>query len=452
MNWDPLDINLTDNVIDTTRKREIQNILKSYTGRYDLFSELIQNALDALDAKAAGDNNFTPKLWIRIDLKNNMLSVTENGIGFSEDELKLFLRPNVSFKKRENRGNKGVGASYLAYGFNFLQVGTKTPDYEFIGTLQNGRVWVEDESGTEPRPKVIQEREPLHSVFHKIDRGSTFTLKLMGASIHLGWLNANTANQWSAILRIKTPLGGIYIGVEPPKIQCTVTVIDVNGKETTENLEDCEYLYPHKIFGRCLDYDEIRSAQLALFNEGKVLKLPEKYFKLDGLYKYWDTDSLISDDLGFGKKLEDHEKELARQYNLKCYGFFCYTVQMWDQYNDSTLEIRKSARILKGGLQLATNGMPQGELIVIPLNRNIGYQHTTHAIVHLNQADPDLGRKGFQPDIQNLSIKISVEIVAYFLKRSEHMKKATGAPPSITDKKNLHEWIRELETHENETH
>ena len=137
--WDPLEENLTSELISTTIKRQIKNILKSYTGWFDPFSELIQNALDALDARKAEDDQFTPKLWIQIDLEKNNLSVTDNGIGFSEDQFKSFLAPNVSFKKQENRGNKGVGASYLAYGFNFLQVGTRTPDYEFIGTLQDGR-------------------------------------------------------------------------------------------------------------------------------------------------------------------------------------------------------------------------------------------------------------------------------------------------------------------------
>ena len=67
--WDPLDLDLTDDVIDAAKKREIKNILDSYTGWFDPFSELIQNALDALESRAAVDNDFTPKLWMRIDLK-----------------------------------------------------------------------------------------------------------------------------------------------------------------------------------------------------------------------------------------------------------------------------------------------------------------------------------------------------------------------------------------------
>ena len=450
-NWDPLKDLTSESVVNTTIKRQIKNILKSYTGWFDPFSELIQNALDALDARKAENNQFMPELWVRIDLKQNMLSVTDNGIGFSEDKFRSFLAPNVSFKSQRNRGNKGVGATYLAYGFNFLQVGTKTPDYEFIGTLTDGRKWVEDEEDTELRPTVKPENEALHSVFHEIDHGTTFTLKFIGESIRpqrLDWLSANTANQWAAILRIKTPLGGIYFGAEIPKIQCTLTVIDENGGKTTESLKECKYLFPHEIFERCCDVDKIRSAEHALKEKQPDSELPPKYFRLDGLYKYWETDSLISKNGEFSDRLDDDEKKLARQYNLKCYGFFCYTVQMWDPYNDSTLGLRKGARILTGGLQLATNTMPQGDLILIPLNRNIGYQHTAHVIVHLDQADPDLGRKGFQPEIQKLAEKVSTYIVNSFLRRWKHLKKATGAPLGISAKKNLHEWIRELETHE----
>ena len=62
MTWDPLDLNLSDDVINTTIKRQIKNILKSYTGWFDPFSELIQNALDALDARKAENNQFCTRV------------------------------------------------------------------------------------------------------------------------------------------------------------------------------------------------------------------------------------------------------------------------------------------------------------------------------------------------------------------------------------------------------
>ena len=315
-------------------------------------------------------------------------------------------------------------------------------------------VWVEDESGTEPRPKVRQENEALRSVFHEIDQGATFTLKLIGEFIRpkeLDWLSAHTASQWSAILRIKTPLGGIYFREEPPVTQCILTVVDKDGTETTESLKNCVYLFPHTVIPNCRDVDEIRAHQYTLYQKGLDLnKLPSRFFKLNGLYKFWDTDSFVSKEGEFSSRLNDDQKKLADQYKLKCYGFFCYTTQIWDTYNDSVIKIRKGERILRGGLQLATNTMPQGNLILIPLTRSIGYQHVTHVVVHLDQADPDLGRKGFQPEIAELSTDISTFIVTYFLRWREHLRSDTGAVPNIAEKKKIYDWIRDLEDHEEE--
>src|SRR5260370_24146235 len=128
------------------KRQEIRNILRSYTGFYDLFSELIQNSLDSVDSRAAEEtSSYRPTIWIHIDIRNQYVSVTDNGLGLSEDHLRLFLQPNMSFKKKGNtRGEKGVGATFLAYGFNYLQIATRTPDFSYVGVLENGRAWVED--------------------------------------------------------------------------------------------------------------------------------------------------------------------------------------------------------------------------------------------------------------------------------------------------------------------
>ena len=123
---------------------------------------------------------------------------------------------------------------------------------------------------------------------------------------------------------------------------------------------------------------------------------------------------------------------------------------VWDKYNDDVAKLRKGARILKGGLQLATNGMPQGELLIIPLTKNIGYQNVTHVIVHFSGADPDLGRKGFQPELEQLAERIASSLVKKFLGWRKLLKKDTGAPPDIIEEKNIHDWIQEQEAHEKE--
>jgi len=51
-------------MILAAQRREIRNILKSYTGYYDLFAELTQNALDALERRQGEqqDADFDPTI------------------------------------------------------------------------------------------------------------------------------------------------------------------------------------------------------------------------------------------------------------------------------------------------------------------------------------------------------------------------------------------------------
>ena len=53
-------------IFEEATQRVVQNILKSYTGYFDIFSEIIQNALDACDkkVKAAGPG-YSPRLWVK---------------------------------------------------------------------------------------------------------------------------------------------------------------------------------------------------------------------------------------------------------------------------------------------------------------------------------------------------------------------------------------------------
>ena len=99
--FDPLAA--TDNdfgeLFDQASRREINNILKSYTGYYDVFSEMLQNALDAVQGKFAKEIlGYKPKIWVTIDIPNSKVRVVDNGVGMNEDEFKFCLRPNPKFQ------------------------------------------------------------------------------------------------------------------------------------------------------------------------------------------------------------------------------------------------------------------------------------------------------------------------------------------------------------------
>lgn len=454
--WDPLaETPGADEIINAAKKREIKNIIKSYTGWYDSFSELIQNALDAIDERIGyKEEGYVPRLQIDINLAENTFRVIDNGIGFGEEQLKLFLTPNISFKTSgKTRGSKGVGAKFLAYGFNHLEIGTKSPTTTFYGMIKNARDWVDDKSGTVPRP-LVKEIQPIPNELDSIDRGSLFCLKYTGKNIRPGDLNsyfdgANNAEKWEAVLRIKTPLGGIYLNDTKPVTKCLLKVVDTNGVETQKEIANCEYVYPHEIVSSVAKLKDILDTQKSLVDKGKSPEkdLPAKFKKLNGIYEIWNHDDILNRTTSFSPQLSEDDKTLVAEVKPVVYGFFTYSVDIWDMI-DQKIGLEHGARLLRGGLNLATLNMIQGNPLVIPLTANIGYQKTSHVIVHFENIDVDLGRKGFQPEMVRLAESLSVSVVNYLKKWKDLLKIDTGEVPDISESSALHDWIREQEEHE----
>ncbi len=147
--FDPLKYkSLADNdVAIIALKREIREILGSYVGWYDPFCELIQNSLDSLELRKNSEGDkYEPRLNINIDLKDQVISITDNGVGLTQAQFNQFLVPFFSFKSGKTRGHKGVGATYLAYGFNYIQVATKSDGFSACGKMVNARKWLYDEN------------------------------------------------------------------------------------------------------------------------------------------------------------------------------------------------------------------------------------------------------------------------------------------------------------------
>jgi len=449
-NWDPLALNdsAAPEIISAARKREIHNILKSYVGFFDPFCELIQNALDAVDMRERRlkEQGYCKHLWITIDLKENRLSVTDNGIGFSQDQFRMFLTPSISFKNTgDTRGNKGVGATYLAYGFNYLQMGTKCGSYNTLAEIQNGREWVDDDKASVARP-VVKESALLHKAFSHVDRGSTFTLGFFGnvRPKTLGWIGATTADQWKTLLLVKTPLGQVLPDGHTAETAFDLEVIASTGETTTILGQPCSYVYPHSVVTGNVRIATVLSEQQRLLDADKdPSKLPAKFKRLNAVYDFWNSTQLKA------LNITEEEKVIIDRYRVWAYGFFCYSApKVFDRYSDERVRLRKGLRVIRGGLQLATNAMPQGELITIPLTSNIGYQNQSHIVVHLDNADPDLGRKGFQPELQKLGERIAVAIVTK-LKQWRHLlltDRGTGG--AYEEELALDEWINTQKEYE----
>ena len=459
--FDPLASHLFDagtsleQVFEDASRRVVHNILKSYTGYYDLFSELLQNALDAVEAKnRTGALGYIPKIWITIDIQNGRVRVVDNGVGMNEEEFKFCLRPNVSFKKQQNfRGHKGVGATFIAYGFSFLKIQSKQREKQLAAILLQGRQWAEDSSGTVPRPKFQAAEFQVSELAD--DESGTCIEVIVGQATgerpkHLGWLGAQRADQWLDVLRIKTPLGGVYLHT-PDKFLPTIylTVRSTEGTPTNLTTKHAEYYYPHEI-PNVIKVQSLRDIQKSLGKiqgdaETKFTKLPAAFKLLDCIWDVWDKDELLEENSFFFSALNDEHKLLIERHKTIVYAAFLRSSKMWKEFHDNFLKLDKRTKsIIHGGLQIASDYMVQGDLFIIPLTHAIGYQANSHVIVHFTDGDPDLGRKTFQPELKTLAEVLSTRAVNTLKKFLQHMKPDTGAGTIYPDNE-LHEWKKNQE-------
>jgi len=431
-------------------RREISNILSSYVGWYDPFCELIQNALDAVEARATAEvaagtgKDYKPHISILIDVDENSLTVSDNGIGLDKEKFEQFLAPNFSFKSGNTRGHKGVGATYVAYGFNYMRVTTKIPGFEASGRIINARNWLKaDASGA--NPKVEPDSSKLaDDTFATFDRGVSITVRF-DASTHprqLSWLQATTASTWQKILNVKTGLGSV---TPDNSLRVTITVIS-KGKSTNIEQVGTKYPWLHENSAKKASYNTLIKAQDDVYKKhGPGRKMPDKYSNLDFIYETWDASQLLA---LCGSALDEEEKEILQKYTPTTSVEFGYTAKLWSQFNEA-LGLR--AKVLSSGIQLAANNMPQGETMLVPLTRNIGRQHQVHFLIHFDNYTPDLGRKGFHRELTDFSKSIARHIVETHLSKMRYLLKAnTGTSPDLVRELAIDDWKTEMLTHETE--
>ncbi len=459
--YDPLTVeDQDDELLVAARKREIRNILKSYTGYYDPFAEILQNAFDAVEKRAhEEDVDYLPQIWITVDISKKQISVTDNGCGMDFSEFQMFLKPNYSFKTGTRyRGMKGVGATYLAYGFNDLQVSTKMDGQTWSGKIVHGRNWVEDETGEVAIPMFTMSTDSPHQPFEEIDTGTSVTIRLVGEGIrpkNLGWAGAADAAQWLALLRVNTPLGAVYIEPDQPYfgVRVDLEVISANGSKSTETVDNPEYLYPHKEreFQSVINIRDFHAWRAEQLEKGLTSKKPRRFSDLDAFWITADANDIVNDKSLFPVRFSDEQTELVQELGVRIYFFMCYTIDMWDRLrNRLGLPKRTQSQFLRGGLQIATRHMPQGPLLQIPLNRMLGFQTITHIVVHID-AEPDLGRKGFQPEHVDLVRSIAQRLVEHYGNnyRWELLRRRVGTIP-MEQRASLEIWKENQRRYEDE--
>ena len=158
------------------RRRSVEGVLESYHSNYDVLSEGVQNAVDAIeDAKLEGLAG--PYLIeVTINLAENWIGILDTGVGMTPKQVGGAFAPQATYKvtsvantKRDRksmyRGYKGVGLTFLAYGTDDIVIHSKKMDTVLTkARMQYGRVWAKGQRNDvavlveDPSPSPLDQR------------------------------------------------------------------------------------------------------------------------------------------------------------------------------------------------------------------------------------------------------------------------------------------------------
>ena len=447
-NFDPLSISdaaLPDeSVILKRTKRSIHSILHSYVGWFDPFAELIQNAMDSVDKRAVKDGN-PKRISIVINEKDNQISVSDNGVGLDESAFLKFLAPHESFKEKGERGSKGVGATFLAYGFNYIRIDTKTKHFSASGEMENARNWLHNDNASS-NPEVFPTEEPfVDAEFEKFASGVSITLKFDETTkpSKLSWPGLKNAEVWLVALGVKTALGAVAEGTD---VDISVKHIDPVGNQTEHSTERCEYLPPHAHVKKVVDYDTVvKTIENNVKKNGAAAKLPVKIRNLDAISINWDSKTIVEKIDG----LEEDDIAFCTQHDVNIIASLMSGAKVWKRLAENKFKYRPTAKIYEPGIQLAADNMPQGDMLQIPLVRYTGRQNQAHIVIHFKNCVVDLGRKGFDKAYTDFAKKMSrLLLEKSFTRVRDCLRNEDNKEKSLIKGDKVDNWKKTLEQHE----
>ncbi|MCZ7472771.1 ATP-binding protein [Micromonospora sp. WMMC273] len=404
---------LTSNDTQAWVKQRVINVIRSYHNAADVIAEPIQNAVDeVLSADGIGD---VGRVRIILDTDENTISVRDNGRGISSENIEKWLAPDVGSKRADFlaglvRGHKGVGLTFLAYGFNHFELESRTLEGEHYRLrLEHGRAWVESpEDGT---PPVGQLDENIAA--GRIDgTGTIVTVSLSPQTEPRSLRHAFPTVDYAVTAIRNQTAAGI---VEPPNVikkrELEVTLEYKAKSQTTTVVIPSEYRYPH----------DGLAAGMKVLNLGKWLtqnKNSEPGAKEKKAYHacYWvftpdDLKELIG--ARTGEQLAEPEEVAAflTDHQVHVYALFSYSASYRDQLGVAWKIPGNRKALHFPSLRVATDGMISSWTREITLTHRGFNVDRTWLLYSLRGIEPDLGRKDFPPNVHDF-LKISEEVIA----------------------------------------
>lgn len=449
-------------------RRQVSEIIGSYHHHFDHLYECIQNAVDACERafRYYQDNPestpYIPMIQVTIDLQLNALTVLDNGLGMSKDDVTgYFFTPHASLKniggsgfQIRQRGEKGVGATFLSYGSNSTSLCTKS---QLTGEMTSGKLegalqWCNQSVDLLPMPMV----EPVAPTADMTEapHGTSISIQFSGDT-NITNLSDDGINcqQWEAILRLNTALGYVDFKGDDPFFKALVANLIVAGLDGVRESKRVEtgYYYPH-----ITTQANVRLGTLTRDNRGRLPARQRNMHILWDVFTFEQVSSYVSARLAnlnareFNNRKRAQISEILNRYEPEAYIGFTYGAEFWGEANRAVWGEEHLGEF-RHGIVFATKSQKIGEQKRIEFRYRTGDFNRFFILLSMNNLRADIGRKSLPEGIQEFANFFATSIQKVFSTDNEDVLKPTPGLFSEGDEVRLQEVQRGVETRESLT-
>jgi hypothetical protein len=397
------------NALDQSQQKDLirqllANLISSYADEADIFTELIQNAHDAVTLRRAEEPGYSGTVTIVVGRRtsgDDYLYVQDDGVGMTQDVAeKVFIPGYTANKKRGHTvGYKGVGMSYVVAVSNHLSLKTVKAGQAFVRTVRWCNDWVQ--SAEKPDPAIGDSFEApayVQSIATGIAQGTGVFFafhagqkpKDLKSIVMTGGTPEEEIDRWAGFLCAQTAIGRAdpapLHGTQPIKVVLHLDLDNGSGvvreyARSSFNLSEKHlgYPFPNRVL-------KLGSDTQVIDNLPPGQQHAQHYRQNAAVFHEWKGSDLID----ATKTLDEEEDALVRAHVDWVYGFLCYSTDVMAKVREK-LGTRTS--VIRWGARLAVDGVPQGRALDLKLTSNQGLDRQTHIVIGVKQLDLDTGRK-----------------------------------------------------------
>jgi anti-sigma regulatory factor (Ser/Thr protein kinase) len=356
-------------------RKQANNILQSYSHRWDIFSELFQNAIDAIEENP---NITLGRIDFVYDAYTKCISIRDNGTGIEIEQFERIFQPNYSLKngKGNLRGEKGVGLSFLVFSTTRLEIETSNGCKKIDGKIEYAANWIRKEREESPLLdySLLTENKPTDSY-------TKFTLFGINDEEQTLWNFAATELEY--VLRTKTAVGNTAILFGNKRLAKEIiirfTFIDLHGHSEVKEIP-YRFDAPHEHI-KCITFDT-RKEKLANAEQNSVTGRP--------IY-------------GHGTSISASGREIR-------YYFFAASKSKYNEMSHKILG-KEDKELVQAKVYIATKSMPTGIILEPPTGLGkVGYWNNIYIVLEYDDLKLDMGRKSVPASVGTMLKKVAGDI------------------------------------------